>query len=489
MTTLTHVSNQQAHAVTVNDNFEAVSASALFGVKESLTTGLTFAYYGGIIGGFGAFSVIADGTVSLTGSATNYIEATTAGVVSSNTSAFTAGRVPLYTAVTSASAITTLTDYRVLSSAFFTGGAGFATLTLARQTTDPATPSASTGIVYLKGASDAAIEAYFKRPDGTVLTLAHLEGAQTFTGALTLTAAAPQLVLGVNVTTLGSIKLFGNTSGDITLRPAAVAGTGVVITFPAVTGTLLYSGGDAGTPSALVGTNITGTAAGLTAGVASAVAGSALTGTSVSLSGGVTQTAFANATTLLTIGGTGATSVFAIPGTLEATGTTGALTVAGGVYVAKALNVAGTLAVTGAITGASYSGGAISGTTIGATTSVYAEKTNGLTVVSSVGRATSFTPGVSKSFNVVLVTAGALFMFSYIPSGQFAYAFINYESGTVSLTGGTMFVDSATPTADQIGISKSINSTTVTIKTGSNISGAITVTTIGDSVSSVTAPS
>jgi len=182
MTTLTQVSNQQAHAVTVNDNFEAVSPSALFGVKESLTTGLTFAYYGGIIGGFGAFSTIADGTVALTGSATNYIEATTAGVVSKNTSAFTAGRVPLYTAVTSASAITTLTDYRVLSSAFFTGGAGFATLTLTRQTSDPAAPSASTGIVYLKGASDAAIEAYFKRPDATVLTLAHLEGAQTFTG-------------------------------------------------------------------------------------------------------------------------------------------------------------------------------------------------------------------------------------------------------------------------------------------------------------------
>ena len=71
--------------------------------------------------------------------------------------------------------------------------------------------------------------------------------------------------------------------------------------------------------------------------------------------GQTTTTAFENATTLLTIGGTGATAVFAIPGTLEWSGTTGALTVAGGAYVAKKLKVVGavdfdsTLLVTGAL--------------------------------------------------------------------------------------------------------------------------------------------
>lgn len=39
-----------------------------------------------------------------------------------------------------------------------------------------------------------------------------------------------------------------------------------IFTLPDASATLLYAGGDAGTPSALVGTNITGTAAGLTAG-------------------------------------------------------------------------------------------------------------------------------------------------------------------------------------------------------------------------------
>lgn len=47
------------------------------------------------------------------------------------------------------------------------------------------------------------------------------------------TGAAPQLTLGVNTTTLGALKMFGNTSGDLTLNPAAVAGTASKITFPA----------------------------------------------------------------------------------------------------------------------------------------------------------------------------------------------------------------------------------------------------------------
>ena len=60
----------------------------------------------------------------------------------------------------------------------------------------------------------------------------------TMTGALTNTNAAPQIILGVNTTTLGAIKMFGNTSGDVTVEPAAVAGTSTVITLPAATGTL-----------------------------------------------------------------------------------------------------------------------------------------------------------------------------------------------------------------------------------------------------------
>jgi len=97
--------------------------------------------------------------------------------------------------------------------------------------------------------------------------------------------------------------------------------------------------------------------------------GSPVRGTSPAFTTSITTasttfTALAGATTLLTIGGTGATAVFAIPGTLEASGTTGALTVAGGVYVAKATNAIGL--VTGsagllAITGGSNPDGTVTG--------------------------------------------------------------------------------------------------------------------------------
>lgn len=45
--------------------------------------------------------------------------------------------------------------------------------------------------------------------------------------------------LGVNTTTIGKIKFFGNTSGDATIQPTAVAGTATVQTLPATTGTLV----------------------------------------------------------------------------------------------------------------------------------------------------------------------------------------------------------------------------------------------------------
>ncbi len=53
------------------------------------------------------------------------------------------------------------------------------------------------------------------------------------------TDGTAQLQLGTNATTLGSVKMFGNTSGNVTVQPAAAAGTNTVITLPIVTSTLL----------------------------------------------------------------------------------------------------------------------------------------------------------------------------------------------------------------------------------------------------------
>lgn len=90
----------------------ASATEAPFGYKPATTSGLTLGYYGGNLLVDGVLTVITDGTVALSSGTTNYVEATRAGVVSANTTGFTAGQIPLFTAVTSGAAITTLTDVR-----------------------------------------------------------------------------------------------------------------------------------------------------------------------------------------------------------------------------------------------------------------------------------------------------------------------------------------------------------------------------------------
>lgn len=96
------------------DMLQPVAASPIepFGYDPDTTSGLTLGYFGGQMLVDGVLTTIAAGTVVLTGSTTNYIEATRAGVLSANASAFTAGSLPLYTAVTTGSAISSLTDVR-----------------------------------------------------------------------------------------------------------------------------------------------------------------------------------------------------------------------------------------------------------------------------------------------------------------------------------------------------------------------------------------
>ena len=65
------------------------------------------------------------------------------------------------------------------------------------------------------------------------------------------TNGTAQLVLGVNATTIGSLKLFGNTSGDATISPSAAAGTATAITLPATSGTVALTSGNVATATAL----------------------------------------------------------------------------------------------------------------------------------------------------------------------------------------------------------------------------------------------
>jgi hypothetical protein len=103
---------QSQKEATANELFDAGSPATLFGRRASTSSALTWGYYGARILVDGALTTIANGTVALTGSTTNYVEATAAGVVSKNTTGFTAGSIPLYTIVAGASTVTSYTDER-----------------------------------------------------------------------------------------------------------------------------------------------------------------------------------------------------------------------------------------------------------------------------------------------------------------------------------------------------------------------------------------
>jgi hypothetical protein len=168
----------------------------------------------------------------------------------------------------------------------------------------------------------------------------------TTTGDLILgngTNSATRLGIGTNgyvLTVSGGTAVWAASTGGVTTFSAGTTGlTPSTATTGAITlaGTLNVANGGTGVTTSTGTTNVVLSTSPTFA---------------TSINSGATFTAFAGATTSLTIGGTGATSVFAIPGTLEQSSTTGALTVAGGVYIAKKLNVVGVATLgTGAVLG------------------------------------------------------------------------------------------------------------------------------------------
>ena len=104
------VQSQSGKEATANALWNSMSQAALFSRYSS--SGLIWNYYGGTMIVDGEVTQIANNTVTLSASATNYIEADRSGTVTKNTTGFTAGMIPLYTAVTSATTITSYTDCR-----------------------------------------------------------------------------------------------------------------------------------------------------------------------------------------------------------------------------------------------------------------------------------------------------------------------------------------------------------------------------------------
>lgn len=110
--------SQSGKEITANAFFDAASQAAVYGRRASTSSGLTWGYYGGNVAtSGGTLAAIANGTLTLTASATNYIVADRAtGAVSSATSNTnwnnTAGYRRLYSVVTGTATVTSWTDYR-----------------------------------------------------------------------------------------------------------------------------------------------------------------------------------------------------------------------------------------------------------------------------------------------------------------------------------------------------------------------------------------
>ncbi|TDV04696.1 hypothetical protein [Paraburkholderia caballeronis] len=109
-------STQATKEVVVNANFDAASPAMIWGRRASTTNGLTWGYYGGTAAdSAGGLHQIANGTLTLTASATNYVYATVGAssvAIGINTTGFPTGSIPLYSIVTGATSVTAYTDMR-----------------------------------------------------------------------------------------------------------------------------------------------------------------------------------------------------------------------------------------------------------------------------------------------------------------------------------------------------------------------------------------
>lgn len=107
MTQLATVTAGAGADTVVNQNLRAVSAAGLYGIRQAATSGLVLGYFGGAFNGVD----VADGTVTLTASATNYVVANrTTGAVTAATSTTnwldTTNYMQLYQLVAAASTFT-----------------------------------------------------------------------------------------------------------------------------------------------------------------------------------------------------------------------------------------------------------------------------------------------------------------------------------------------------------------------------------------------
>lgn len=107
--------SQAGKEITANALFDAASPATLFGRRAAGCVALTWAWYGGPMMVSGTPTRISNGSISLAASSVLYLEATAAGVVSTNASGWTSGSIPLYKITTGPASVTSYEDWRCMA--------------------------------------------------------------------------------------------------------------------------------------------------------------------------------------------------------------------------------------------------------------------------------------------------------------------------------------------------------------------------------------
>ena len=123
MTTMQDLSASQASPeVIINENFDSLSAAAIFSKNPETTSGLVWGYYGGLYNG----NTIGNGTVTLTNTSDNYVVVLrSTGVVSTSTSSTNSLNTlyaKLYKVTCAGGVATTVVDQRLAANGLLFGG-------------------------------------------------------------------------------------------------------------------------------------------------------------------------------------------------------------------------------------------------------------------------------------------------------------------------------------------------------------------------------
>ena len=309
----------------------------------------------------------------------------------------------------------------------------------------------------------------------TAITFVQFAGAGSYTAStgLTLTGTAFSLTApvtvalgGTNATSAG-ITAFNNISGFTAAGATGTTSTNLVFS---TSPTLVTP--DLGTPSALIGTNITGTAAGLTAGNVT---------TNANLTGAVTSTG--NATLL------GSFSSANLAGALtDETGSGSAVFATSPTLVTPALGSPSSVGTMPAFTlGGTVSGGGnqINNVIIGTTTPLAGAFTTLSATGSGLASQTLTINGTTTGANFARFTStgadGVIGIEGSVPSimsGSSANATVLYTVGATSLQFGTNSTTRATLSSTALALQSGISLTGGTSGTGYSFSGSAPATSL-----------